>query len=110
MTTTPHNTRSPALEMLDIDKRFGGVHALDGASLTAFDGEILGLCGENGAGKSTILKILSGVYPAGSYRGEVRVRGQVQRLRNTTDAQRAGIAMVHQELMLVPELSVAENL
>ena len=110
MTTPPHNTRSPALEMLDIDKRFGGVHALDGASLTALDGEILGLCGENGAGKSTILKVLSGVYPAGSYGGEVRVRGQVQRLRNTADAQRAGIAMVHQELMLVPELSVAENL
>jgi len=102
--------RSPALEMIDIDKRFGGVHALDRANLAAFDGEILGLCGENGAGKSTILKILSGVYPAGSYGGEVKVRGKVQRLRGTADAQRAGIAMVHQELMLVPELSVAENL
>ncbi len=110
MTSPPPNPRTPALEMLDIDKRFGGVHALDRASLTAYDGEILGLCGENGAGKSTILKILSGVYPAGSYGGEVRVRGQVQRLRGTADAQRAGIAMVHQELMLVPELSVAENL
>lgn len=102
--------RSPALEMLDIDKRFGGVIALDHAHLAAYDGEILGLCGENGAGKSTILKILSGVYPAGSYGGEVKVRGKVQRLRGTADAQRAGIAMVHQELMLVPELSVAENL
>jgi D-xylose transport system ATP-binding protein len=110
MTTTPHDPHSPALEMLDIDKRFGGVHALDRASLAAYDGEILGLCGENGAGKSTILKILSGVYPAGSYGGEVKVRGQVLRLRNTSDARRAGIAMVHQELMLVPELSVAENL
>lgn len=110
MTTTPHNMRSPALEMLDIDKRFGGVHALDRANLAAYDGEILGLCGENGAGKSTILKILSGVYPAGSYGGEVKVRGNVQRLRGTADAQKAGIAMVHQELMLVPELSVAENL
>jgi len=110
MTTPPQNTPSPALEMIDIDKRFGGVHALDRASLTAFDSEILGLCGENGAGKSTILKILSGVYPAGSYDGEVRVRGRVQRLRGTADAQRAGIAMVHQELMLVPQLSVAENL
>lgn len=102
--------RSPALEMIDIDKRFGGVHALDRANLAAYDGEILGLCGENGAGKSTILKILSGVYPAGSYGGEVKVRGKVQRLRGTADAQQAGIAMVHQELMLVPELSVAENL
>lgn len=110
MTTPSQDPRIPALEMIDIDKRFGGVHALDGASLTAFDGEILGLCGENGAGKSTILKILSGVYPAGTYGGELRVRGQVLRPRGTTDAQRAGIAMVHQELMLVPELSVAENL
>lgn len=110
MTTSPQPSRSPVLEMIDIDKRFGGVHALDRASLTAYEGEILGLCGENGAGKSTILKILSGVYPAGSYSGEVRVRGRAQRLRGTADAQRAGIAMVHQELMLVPELSVAENL
>ncbi len=110
MTTSLQASRSPVLEMIDIDKRFGGVHALDRASLTAYEGEILGLCGENGAGKSTILKILSGVYPAGSYSGDVRVRGQVQRLRGTADAQRAGIAMVHQELMLVPELSVAENL
>lgn len=110
MTTSPQASRSPVLEMIDIDKRFGGVHALDRASLTAYEGEILGLCGENGAGKSTILKVLSGVYPAGSYTGDVRVRGQVQRLRGTADAQRAGIAMVHQELMLVPELSVAENL
>lgn len=110
MTTSPQASRSPVLEMIDIDKRFGGVHALARASLTAYEGEILGLCGENGAGKSTILKVLSGVYPAGSYTGDVRVRGQVQRLRGTADAQRAGIAMVHQELMLVPELSVAENL
>lgn len=110
MTTSPQPSRSPVLEMIDIDKRFGGVHALDRATLTAYEGEILGLCGENGAGKSTILKILSGVYPAGSYSGEVRVRGHAQRLRGTADAQRAGIAMVHQELMLVPELSVAENL
>src|SRR6185295_13665442 len=84
--------------------------ALQGASLSAEKGEILGLCGENGAGKSTILKVLSGVHPHGSYKGEVRVRGVVQRLRSTASAQKAGIAMVHQELMLVPELSVAENL
>ncbi|APR83944.1 Ribose ABC transport system, ATP-binding protein RbsA [Minicystis rosea] len=98
------------LEMIRIEKRFGGVRALDGADLSAHAGEILGLCGENGAGKSTILEILSGVYPFGSYSGEVRVRGEIQRFRGTIDAQRAGIAMVHQELMLVPELTVAENL
>lgn len=104
----PHGP--PALEMIAIEKSFGGVRALQGAALEAASGEILGLCGENGAGKSTILKVLSGVYPYGSYKGEVRVGGVEQRLRGTTDAQRAGIAMVHQELMLVPELSVAENL
>jgi ABC-type sugar transport system ATPase subunit len=96
--------------MIGVEKSFGGVKALQGAALDAGEGEILGLCGENGAGKSTLLKVLSGVYPHGSYRGEVRVGGVVQRLRGTVDAQRAGIAMVHQELMLVPELSVAENL
>ena len=104
------DTAPPALEMISIEKSFGGVKALQGAELSARGGEILGLCGENGAGKSTILKVLSGVYPHGTYRGEVRVGGVAQRLRGTTDAQRAGIAMVHQELMLVPELSVAANL
>ncbi|MFT3773848.1 MAG: sugar ABC transporter ATP-binding protein [Minicystis sp.] len=119
MSTTPPATtravpsgdeRAPVLEMIRIEKSFGGVRALQGADLSAYRGEILGLCGENGAGKSTILKVLSGVYPFGSYGGEVRVNGQVQKLRGTADAQRAGIAMVHQELMLVPELRVADNL
>jgi ABC-type sugar transport system ATPase subunit len=100
----------PALSMIGIEKHFGGVRALQGADMTAEKGEILGLCGENGAGKSTILKVLSGVHPFGSYAGEVRVHGVVQRLRGTSDAQKAGIAMVHQELMLVPELTVAQNL
>lgn len=99
-----------ALELVGIEKSFGGVKALRGASLDCNPGEILGLCGENGAGKSTILKVLSGVHPFGSYTGDVKVNGEVQRLRGTSDAQRAGIAIVHQELMLVPELSVAENL
>ena len=99
-----------ALELVAIDKSFGGVHALRGADLAARPGEILGLCGENGAGKSTILKILSGVYPATSYGGTVKVRGEARRFMTTRDAEHAGIAIVHQELMLVPELSVAANL
>jgi ABC-type sugar transport system ATPase subunit len=110
MAASPTQPAAPALEMIGIEKSFGGVRALQGAELTALPGEILGLCGENGAGKSTLLKVLSGVHPFGSYRGEVRVGGRVLRLRGTADAQRAGIAMVHQELMLVPELTVAENL
>ncbi len=99
-----------ALELHAIEKNFGGVKALRGAHLSAATGEIMGLCGENGAGKSTILKVLSGVHPHGSYAGEVRVNGVPQKLQSTADAQRAGIAIVHQELMLVPDLTVAENL
>ena len=101
---------APALELLAIEKSFGGVHALRGADLSALPAEILGLCGENGAGKSTILKILSGVYPRASYGGTVRVRGEERVFDTTRDAEHAGIAIVHQELMLVPELSVAANL
>jgi len=98
------------LELENIDKRFGGVHALRGASLSARSAEIHAICGENGAGKSTILKILSGVYPRASYDGTVRVHGQERVFETTRDAENAGIAIVHQELMLVPELSVAQNL
>jgi D-xylose transport system ATP-binding protein len=111
MTSSMTETTSGlALELVAIDKSFGGVHALRGADLAARPGEILGLCGENGAGKSTILKILSGVYPATSYGGSVKVRGEQRRFMTTRDAEHAGIAIVHQELMLVPELSVAANL
>ena len=100
----------PVLELASIQKSFGGVQALRGADLSAEAGEILGLCGENGAGKSTILKILSGVYPRDSYAGGVKVRGEERAFASTRDAEHAGIAIVHQELMLVPELSVAANL
>jgi ABC-type sugar transport system ATPase subunit len=102
--------RGPLLRMTGIDKRFGGVHALRSAELSVERGEILGLCGENGAGKSTLLKVLSGVHPWGSYQGQIRLDGAELELRDTRDAQRAGIAIVHQELMLVPELSVTQNL
>ncbi len=105
MTTGAH-----VLELRNIDKRFGGVHALRGAHLSVRPGEIMGLCGENGAGKSTLLKVLAGVHPAGSYTGEVIVGGRAQSLSGPAAAHAAGIAVVHQELMLVPELTVAQNL
>lgn len=101
---------APLLELVGIHKSFGGAQALRGADLQVQAGEILGLCGENGAGKSTLLKVLSGVYPAGSFRGEIRIGGQPVRFAGTRAAQAAGIAIVHQELMLVPQLSVADNL
>jgi D-xylose transport system ATP-binding protein len=110
MTSSMTETSELALDLVAIEKSFGGVHALRGADLAARPGEILGLCGENGAGKSTLLKILSGVYPATSYGGSVHVRGEKRRFMTTRDAEEAGIAIVHQELMLVPELSVAANL
>jgi D-xylose transport system ATP-binding protein len=99
-----------ALELTGIEKNFGGVHALRGAGLSVRRGEIMGVCGENGAGKSTLIKVLAGVHPHGSYRGTIEVGGKPERLLSPSDARRAGIAVVHQELMLVAELSVAENL
>jgi len=98
------------VELRKIGKQFPGVRALHDVSLAIERGEVLGLVGENGAGKSTLIKILGGVYPAGSYRGDVVVEGRVCQLRSTSDARSAGIAVVHQELSLVPEMTVAENL
>jgi ABC-type sugar transport system ATPase subunit len=98
------------IELRRIGKQFPGVRALHDVSLAMAAGEVLGLVGENGAGKSTLIKILGGVYGAGTYHGEVVVGGRVQAFRSTRDARKAGIAVVHQELSLVPEMSVAENL
>ncbi len=98
------------IELRSIGKQFPGVRALHDVSLAIERGEVLGLVGENGAGKSTLIKILGGVYAAGSFSGEVRVGGAVQAFRSPRDARRAGIAVVHQELALIPELTVAENL
>ncbi|MBV8756602.1 MAG: sugar ABC transporter ATP-binding protein [Deltaproteobacteria bacterium] len=98
------------IELRRIGKQFPGVRALHDVSLTIEPGEVLGLVGENGAGKSTLIKILGGVYPAGSYKGELVIKGRTQAFRGTRDARAAGIAVVHQELSLVPEMSVADNL
>ena len=95
------------LELTDVSKSFGGVQALRGVDFTLLAGQIHGLAGENGAGKSTMMKIIAGVHPADS--GTMRVDGQDAHFRSTRDARAAGIGMVHQELSVAPELSVAEN-
>jgi putative multiple sugar transport system ATP-binding protein len=98
------------LEMRDITKSFPGVKALDGVNLSVERGEIHALVGENGAGKSTLMKVLSGIYPHGSYDGEIHYNGEVAKFGNISDSENAGIIIVHQELALVPLLSIAENI
>jgi putative multiple sugar transport system ATP-binding protein len=98
------------LEMRDITVTFPGVKALEDVSLTVRRGEIHAICGENGAGKSTLMKVLSGVHPAGAYDGEIRFDGRTVSFSDIRDSERAGIAIIHQELALVPYLSVAENI
>lgn len=100
----------PLLEMRGITKAFGGVRALSGIDLTVHAGEVVGLCGENGAGKSTLMKVLSGVYPHGTWGGTIRWRGSELRATSIRETEAAGIVIIHQELMLVPQLSVAENI
>ncbi|MGE5157296.1 MAG: sugar ABC transporter ATP-binding protein [Gemmatimonas sp.] len=99
--------RSPILELTQITKAFGGVEALRGVDFALYPGEIHGLVGENGAGKSTLMKIIAGVHP--EFSGHFVLDGREQRFRSTRDARAAGIAMVHQELSVAPDLSVAEN-
>jgi D-xylose transport system ATP-binding protein len=98
------------LEARGIVKRFGPVAALSGVDFDLRAGEIHALCGENGAGKSTLIKTLSGIYPAGSYEGELLVAGHPARFRNVSDARAAGIAVIYQELALIDEMTVAENI
>jgi len=95
------------LELTDVSKSFGGVQALRNVDFTLNAGQIHGLAGENGAGKSTMMKIIAGVHAADS--GTMRVDGKEVHFRSTRDALAAGIGMVHQELSVAPELSVAEN-
>jgi len=100
----------PVLQARRIVKRFGGLAALDGVSFDLRSGEVHALCGENGAGKSTLIKLLAGVHPHGTYEGEILIDGRPASFRSTRDAERAGIAIIHQELALFPEMSVGENL
>ena len=101
---------TPLLQMQAITKDFPGVRALDNASFAVLPGEIHALCGENGAGKSTLIKILGGVYPYGTYSGSMQINDKVQQFHSVRDAERAGIAIIHQELALIPEMTVAENI
>ena len=98
------------LEMRSITKTFPGVKALDNVSLSVAQGEIHAICGENGAGKSTLMKVLSGVYPHGSYDGEIIYDGQPLHLKGISDSEARGIIIIHQELALVPLLSITENM
>ncbi len=100
-------TSTPRLELRAVAKSFGGVAALKGVDFALAAGEIHGLVGENGAGKSTLMKIIAGVHA--DYQGEMRIDDQAVRFRSARDARAAGIGMVHQELAIVPTLSVAEN-
>ena len=98
------------LEMRGITKEFPGVKALDNVNMTVRRGEIRALCGENGAGKSTLMKVLSGVYPHGTYDGEILYNGKPVAFRGIPDSEAQGIVIIHQELALVPQMSIAENI
>lgn len=96
------------LQMKEVSKSFGGVHALKEVDLNLRKGEVLCLVGENGAGKSTLMKILSGVLTPD--KGEIILKGEKMPIRNPAEAYRAGISIVHQELIQIPSMSVAENI
>ncbi|MFD0662459.1 multiple monosaccharide ABC transporter ATP-binding protein [Thermocatellispora tengchongensis] len=96
--------------MRGITKTFPGVTALQDVNLSVRRGEIHAICGENGAGKSTLMKVLSGVYPHGSYEGEIVFDGEPCRFGGIRDSEHAGIVIIHQELALCPQLSIAENI
>ncbi len=98
------------LEMRRITKTFPGVKALDNVNLHVEEGEIHAICGENGAGKSTLMKVLSGVYPTGTYEGEIVYQGETAQFSDIRDTEDRGIIIIHQELALVPQLSIAENI
>ena len=98
------------LEMRSITKEFPGVKALSNVSITVHADEIHAICGENGAGKSTLMKVLSGVYPYGTYDGDIVYQGEVCEFKDIRASEHAGIVIIHQELALIPELSIMENI
>lgn len=98
------------LEMKSITKTFPGVKALDNVNLQVEEGEIHALVGENGAGKSTLMNVLSGIYPYGSYEGNIIYNGEECRFTNIKDSERKGIVIIHQELALIPHMTIGENM
>lgn len=102
------DTRKPMLKMINVSKSFPGVKALDKVNITAYGGEVTALLGENGAGKSTLMKILSGVYQKDE--GQIFVQGEEVKLKGIKDAEEHGITIIHQELSVIPNLTIAENM
>ncbi|MCL2018313.1 MAG: ATP-binding cassette domain-containing protein [Oscillospiraceae bacterium] len=100
----------PLLRMRSITKVFPGTKALDNVNLEVMPGEIHALVGENGAGKSTLMNVLSGVYPFGSYEGDIEYGGEVRRFSKIKDSEKIGIVIIHQELALVPYMTIGENM
>ena len=98
------------LEMRHIVKRFGPVTALNDVNITVKRGQIFSICGENGAGKSTLMNVLSGVYPYGTYEGDIVYNGEVCKFKTIRDSEEKGIVIIHQELALVPYMSIQENI
>ncbi|QIO35057.1 multiple monosaccharide ABC transporter ATP-binding protein [Bradyrhizobium sp. 1(2017)] len=98
------------LEMRNVSKSFAGVQALRDVNFSVEAGQIHALVGENGAGKSTLMKVLSGVYPHGSYEGTIEFEGEERRFRDINDSEALGIIIIHQELALIPLMSIAENI
>ncbi len=98
------------LQMINITKEFPGVRALDNVNISVEEGEIHAIVGENGAGKSTLMNVLSGIYPHGTYQGDIIYQGKNCEFRNMKDSEKKGIVIIHQELALVPYLSIAENM
>src|SRR5207237_1827250 len=105
-----HEAMTAMLEMRNVSKSFAGVQALRDVNFSVEAGQIHALVGENGAGKSTLMKVLSGVYPHGSYEGTIVFDGEERRFRDINDSEELGIIIIHQELALIPLMSIAENI
>ena len=98
------------LEMKNITKKFNNIKALDNVNIKVKKGEIHSICGENGAGKSTLMKVLSGVYPVNTYSGEIWFDGKLCKFNNIKESEKEGIVIIHQELALMPNMTIAENI